>query len=430
MVRITGNFQQERVLHPASASLLSELFLKGWPDPSKLNNQSRQTALLLQQAKESFAKHLSVRADEIEFLGEVDLGFQLGIQGLLSKESRLAYSAIDRQKVFAVAAAEEKAGRSLNLLPVNDQGDIQESLVSENDLLVWQVANGETGNLQRSPTSKAQIFADCTSSGIDHLPKFEYQSALFDSTSWAGPAGVGVLVIKSSAKWRNPLPHNDLVRVPNSFSLPLVLASAVAMENYATQSDIRLKLKGEFNSEIQPILDNEKAISLGLDPVEDEALKITRKTREQLEKAPSLKSVWSKFTNFVDQYNWKGEPFFNPIPVGFNIIGFDMIIINRLCKEFGPWDKDREQQKLFSKVYKIDIMDNVFAWTESDPTVKSISMDSLRDRMGLSTENAHDALQDVKDSANIFIKLMKTHRAVYQNMNFDKAFANGNLYVK
>jgi len=157
VVRITGNFQQERVLHPASASLLSELFLKGWPDPSKLNNQSRQTALLLQQAKESFAKHLSARPDEIEFLGEVDLGFQLGIQGLLGKESRLVYSAIDRQKVFAVAAAEEKAGRGLNLLPVNN--------------------------------------------------------------------------------------HNDLVRVPNSFSLPLVLASAVAMENYATQSDIRLKIK-------------------------------------------------------------------------------------------------------------------------------------------------------------------------------------------
>ena len=167
------------MLHPASASLLSELFLKGWPDPSKLNNQSRQTALLLQQAKESFAKHLSARPDEIEFLGEVDLGFQLGIQGLLGKESRLVYSAIDRQKVFAVAAAEEKAGRGLNLLPVNNQGEIQESSVSENDLLVWQVANGETGNLQGSPTSKAQIFADCTSSGIDHLPRFEYQSALF-----------------------------------------------------------------------------------------------------------------------------------------------------------------------------------------------------------------------------------------------------------
>jgi DNA polymerase III epsilon subunit-like protein len=149
-----------------------------------------------------------------------------------------------------------------------------------------------------------------------------------------------------------------------------------------------------------------------------------------LAEAPLLKSVWTKFTKFVDQYNWKGEPFFNPIPVGYNIVGFDLIIINRLCKEFGPWDKTKDNAKLFSKIYKVDLMDNVFMWTEGDPSVKSISMDSLREKMGLSLENAHDALQDVKDTANIFIKLLKTHRAVYQNIEFDKAFANGNLYVK
>lgn len=191
-----------------------------------------------------------------------------------------------------------------------------------------------------------------------------------------------------------------------------------------------LSLKGTFNSEVCPIFDDEKAISLGLDPVQDEALKVTHKTREQLENAPNIKSVWPKFVKFVEQYNWKKDPFFNPIPVGFNIIGFDMIIIDRLCREYGPWDKSREQQKLFSKVYKIDIMDMVFAWTEGDPSVRSISMDSLRERMGLSTTNAHDALQDVKDEANIFIKLLKTHRAVYQNIKFDKAFASGDLYVK
>jgi exonuclease I len=75
-------------------------------------------------------------------------------------------------------------------------------------------------------------------------------------------------------------------------------------------------------------------------------------------------------------------------------------------------------------------MDNVFLWTEGDPSVRSISMDSLRQRMGLSKENAHDALQDVKDEANIFIKLLKTHRSVYQNITFENAFANGGLYVK
>ncbi len=159
-------------------------------------------------------------------------------------------------------------------------------------------------------------------------------------------------------------------------------------------------------------------------------IKVTGKNRKDLAKAPALKSVWKKFCSFVDQYNWKGEPFFAPIPVGYNIIGFDMIIINRLCQQFGQWDQTREQQKLFSKVYKIDLMDNMFMWTEGDPSIRSISMDTLRERMGLSTENAHDALQDVKDTANIFIKLLKTHRAVYQNIELDKAFANGNLYVK
>ena len=64
MVRITGNFQQETELHPAASALLTELFDKGWHDPTKLNQQSRQTAILLQQAKESFAKLLQV---EVQF---------------------------------------------------------------------------------------------------------------------------------------------------------------------------------------------------------------------------------------------------------------------------------------------------------------------------------------------------------------------------
>ncbi len=190
------------------------------------------------------------------------------------------------------------------------------------------------------------------------------------------------------------------------------------------------KLKGSFNSEIRPILSDKLAIEKGLDPLEDEALRITGKNRDELKKAPTLRSVWKKFHQFVDKYNWKGTQWFAPIPVGFNILGFDMIIINRLCKEYGPYNEDRNQQKLFHAIWKIDVMDNVFAWTEGDPSVKSISMDAMRERMGMSKDNAHDALQDVKDTANIMIKFMKTHRAVYQNLKIDKAFANGGLYIK
>ena len=89
-----------------------------------------------------------------------------------------------------------------------------------------------------------------------------------------------------------------------------------------------------------------------------------------------------------------------------------MHIIRRLCEQYGPWDKSRSEQQLFHKIYKVDLMDNVFLWTEADPSVKSISMDNMRDKMGLSKENAHDALQDVKDTGNMFIKLLRTHHTV------------------
>ena len=254
MVRITGDFQQERVLHPAAMALLNQFFSKGWADPNKLNNNSRQSAILLQQVREKFAELLKVRPDELEFLGESDLGFQLGISGLLKPESKLFYSSIDRQRVFAVASGEENKGRQVTCLPVNNIGQIGSFSATSNDVVVWQVANGETGNTQTKPATQGVIFADCTASGIDLLPNFDYQTALFDSASWQGPAGFGILIIKQASDWRNPLPHNDHTRVPGGFSIPLAIASSVALEGYLADIDIRAKLKEQIinyiNSEI------------------------------------------------------------------------------------------------------------------------------------------------------------------------------------
>ena len=257
MVRITGDFQQERVLHPAAMALLNQFFSKGWADPNKLNNNSRQSAILLQQVREKFAELLKVRPDELEFLGESDLGFQLGISGLLKPESKLFYSSIDRQRVFAVASGEENKGRQVTCLPVNNIGQIGSFSATSNDVVVWQVVNGESGNIQTKPATQGVIFADCTASGIDLLPNFDYQTALFDSASWQGPAGFGILIIKQASDWRNPLPHNDHTRVPGGFSIPLAIASSVALEGYLADIDIRAKLKEQIvnyiNSEISDV---------------------------------------------------------------------------------------------------------------------------------------------------------------------------------
>lgn len=243
VVRITADFQQERVLHPAALAQLNQSFSKGWADPNKLNTNSRQIAVELQRVRENFATALKVRPDEIEFLGESDLGFQLGIAGLLKAESKLFYSSIDRQRIFAVAADEENKGRQVSCLPVNKNGAITSYAASQNDVVVWQVANHETGNLQPSTPGAGLVFADCTGSGVDFLPNFDYQTALFDSTSWQGPAGLALLVIKEPENWRNPLPHNDLTRTPGVYSIPLALASSTALTAYLSDEDIRGTLK-------------------------------------------------------------------------------------------------------------------------------------------------------------------------------------------
>ena len=187
--------------------------------------------------------------------------------------------------------------------------------------------------------------------------------------------------------------------------------------------------EGYFNSEIRPILDDEKAIEMGLDPLEDEALAITRKTREQLAKAPQPKAVWQKFTNFVDKYNFKKTNFYAPLAAGYNIIGFDLPIVDRMCEQYGPKHKKTGRQGLFSPIYKLDLMHTVWMWMENNADIKSLSMDSMRDLLGMDKDNAHDALQDVKDTANILIAFMKLHRRFSPNVKFEKAFADGNVHI-
>ena len=156
---------------------------------------------------------------------------------------------------------------------------------------------------------------------------------------------------------------------------------------------LTIQPNGIFNSEIRPIFDDKKAIEAGFDPVEEEALKITGKTREALAKAPLPKTVWKKFEDFCMQFNFKKSSYTAPIAAGYNIIGFDLPIVQRMCDMHGTTDA-RGRQTVFNPIFKLDLMDIVFSWTENNKDFKSLSMDFLREYMGFpeeSKQNAHDA---------------------------------------
>lgn len=134
--------------------------------------------------------------------------------------------------------------------------------------------------------------------------------------------------------------------------------------------------------------------------------------------APSQKSAWEQYTGFMSRYNKnpaKPSEFGAPIAAGFNIIGFDNIICNRLKVSY-------KTKFLYNKVYKMDLMDMLYGWFENSPEVEKIGLDYLREYFGMPLDGGHEALQDVKDTAEILVRLLRLQRNVVQRVQWKGAF--------
>jgi DNA polymerase III epsilon subunit-like protein len=170
----------------------------------------------------------------------------------------------------------------------------------------------------------------------------------------------------------------------------------------------------EFDSLIRPIEDPELQAKAGLGAIEDEALAVNRKTIEELRLAPDLKTVWTQFIEYTNNFNYKKNSYTAPIVAGYNIIGFDNIITDRICGPhgwgYGPWDKDRQKNSLFNPIYKIDLMDLVFTWFSSTAEPRKLNLGCLMEFLGMDTAGAHDGLVDCKNTANILCRFLKMQR--------------------
>ncbi len=186
----------------------------------------------------------------------------------------------------------------------------------------------------------------------------------------------------------------------------------------------------EFQSLIKPIFDQDECIRLNLDPLEDGAVAVHGKTQEILSTAPELKAVWSNFTDYVNSYNYKGTNWTAPVSVGYNIKGFDSIIVDRICTKepykLGPIDKKRGEQDLFSRIHSLDMLDFTFALFENNKDVTSLSADNLvRGYFGYDKGKGHDAMEDVIMTAELFCRVMKMIRAMASRKNFKGSMATG-----
>lgn len=253
MVRVTGNFQSETALNSLAAQAMVAAMDSGWADPKKIGQSPSRAAHLKMNALESIAANLGLKADQIEISGEVGLGYFLSLGGFLEANRNLFYGAGDRSGVIATARSHQ--GRS-QIIPLSPEGTLNfsEVALTPSSILSFQLANGETGAINKIPEqlpTDLLIAVDATASG-NRVPLPEYwNSAVFDSRAWEGPGGVAVVAISDSANWKNPLPHISAVRrTYGTFSLPLLIASAVALENFVPDDENIRKMSAKIRSDV------------------------------------------------------------------------------------------------------------------------------------------------------------------------------------
>lgn len=259
MVRITGNFQSETALNSLAAQALHAALDNGWADPKKIGQSPNRAANLRNSALESIATNLGIKADQIEITGEVGLGYFLSLGGFLTPQRNLFYGAGDRSGVIAAARSHQGSSQ---IIPLSPNGTLNFSDVNftPNSVLSFQLANGETGAINKLPPQLPEgllIAVDATASGNRQPLPEKWSSAVFDSRSWEGPAGLAVVAIADAANWKNPLPHISAVRrTYGTFSLPLLIASAVALENFAPDDQSIRAMNAKLRLEITQAIPN------------------------------------------------------------------------------------------------------------------------------------------------------------------------------
>lgn len=145
---------------------------------------------------------------------------------------------------------------------------------------------------------------------------------------------------------------------------------------------------------------------------------------EEWKNYPKQQQSWNMFVNYLDKYHSrssKKSQFSAPIAAGYNIFRFDLKIIDRLSQKYGNTNKENNSD-LFYPRDVLDVLNLVFYWFEHNADVKSYTLDSLREYFGIDKTGAHDAVKDVKDTAEIMIRFLRLHRNLASKVKFKNSF--------
>jgi cysteine desulfurase len=263
------DFQSTDGLSQSTKDALAKAFESASLEPQKIHHRSAQLRQLLHEARESIAANLKVPVENLEFVGELGFAYWAAISGALKNFSgSFIHGITDRQVVHAFGREFAQTGNRTLTLTTDKSGNLpyesalEESFSRKQPVVVcWQAANRETGVVQKeigiSLPKNSMLVADMTAAVSLSQHPSEYCVALWDPRIFGAPEGLAILAINPESNWRSPIPQIDKRRLFGAFSKPLLLLTAIALEEWRKNEERNLAHLRELNSALRAQIKNE-----------------------------------------------------------------------------------------------------------------------------------------------------------------------------
>ena len=233
-------------LVPSARRALEAALDRGWADPARLHRDGRVARQLLDAARASVADRIGALPQEVVFTASGTQALHAAILGLARGRRKVGptvvASAVEHSAVLR-AADWVMLGEDPVLIPVNPQGEVEVKAFrravrsSGVALAAVQHVNHEVGAIQpleavheAAQAAGVPLVVDACAA-LGSVPPTAHWDVLAGSAhKWGGPAGVGILAVRTGIRWRSPLPTDEAGRWAGFPDVPGAVAAATALE--------------------------------------------------------------------------------------------------------------------------------------------------------------------------------------------------------
>jgi cysteine desulfurase len=256
---------------------------RGWADPTRLHRDGRIARQMLDAARASVADSLGVLPQEVTFTSSGTAALHSGLLGLAragaTRGTGVVASAVEHSAVLRAADWATGDGEPV-AAPVDPHGRLEvdafAAAVAAPGVAVAAVqhANHEVGTIQPLGPAHAAaraagvpLLVDACASLGSLPPPQDWDVLAGSAHKWGGPAGVGILVLRSSVRWRSPIPTDEAGRPAGFPDVPALVAAATALEEataeLAATTQARARLSARLRQELPRLA--EDVVALGPD---------------------------------------------------------------------------------------------------------------------------------------------------------------------